>query len=524
MFQNKKNYSKKKKKTHNQNNRNPNPNYPNSNSGNRERRFFDGISRNDDPNLPDAATALRFLRAASSFAVEESPEALLYRLADDSSSFALSRSLSFLSPSAQSGRDLFKTGLLPILSLLCSSTSILRTPVHSQPRLAVLCKIHKVGEGGVSRVAAALISDGHLPTNDDRMTLATFCADLLVDVRPSVGLENLEELASLIVDASSSAPSSLFDSSPSDRPGVRLRTVLAAANLSVPGGRHDNDFSDYRSIEILPTAPEFASLAEPHLPLFSSATSDAAVLDRQFRLLREDMLGPARESQNDPRKLLRDLFYNARVQGVHSGVQRKNAANKVVVRSSEQCILFSVANPPRLWNAKKKEREDFWERSRRTLPRDALICLRRQNADGNWVPIRFGTIVRREVSEMAQDYPVIGIDFIFSSIDVADTLAEIAKVAHLPKTQLLVVASSLFAYRPVLKSLQSMTEITFSSEIVHGLPSKPPEYSSVLTVENSAPVDMREQVKSLDPSQRSALDAALQNRVALLQGPPGTGQ
>ena len=66
------------------------------------------------------------------------------------------------------------------------------------------------------------------------------------------------------------------------------------------GGRHDNDFVDFRKIEILPTEDELMSqeqafyrraddvMQEPH------SNRPAAHLDNQFRLLREDMLGELR--------------------------------------------------------------------------------------------------------------------------------------------------------------------------------------------------------------------------------------
>lgn len=66
----------------------------------------------------------------------------------------------------------------------------------------------------------------------------------------------------------------------------------------VPGGRHDNDFADFRQIAILPTADELRAKEAPFLRLASAIddpeTSDQRLgiyLDNQFRLLREDMLG-----------------------------------------------------------------------------------------------------------------------------------------------------------------------------------------------------------------------------------------
>jgi hypothetical protein len=63
-----------------------------------------------------------------------------------------------------------------------------------------------------------------------------------------------------------------------------------------PGGRHDNDFADFRQIRIYPTTDEFLST---QLPYYQTARDiveievdkrPRAQLDNQFRLLREDML------------------------------------------------------------------------------------------------------------------------------------------------------------------------------------------------------------------------------------------
>jgi hypothetical protein len=94
--------------------------------------------------------------------------------------------------------------------------------------------------------------------------------------------------------------------------GQRIQKVLSTSTAVAhpesgycPGGRHDNDFVDFREISILPTANEIASTDRPFLRP-SSALDDpdtldvraALYLDNQFRLLREDMLYDLREEMN----------------------------------------------------------------------------------------------------------------------------------------------------------------------------------------------------------------------------------
>lgn len=59
-----------------------------------------------------------------------------------------------------------------------------------------------------------------------------------------------------------------------------------------PGDRHDNDFADFRRIVLVPTAEEMNCEEEPYLPM-SVERSVSHTLERQFRLLREDMVCPA---------------------------------------------------------------------------------------------------------------------------------------------------------------------------------------------------------------------------------------
>ena len=95
--------------------------------------------------------------------------------------------------------------------------------------------------------------------------------------------------------------------------GGHLRTILGGNKVQVTlseiknsqlksaGGRHDNDKEDFRSIAILPTCQEFSCDADPYLPLpvDNGVATEAFVLDRNFRLLREDLIGPSKEAKGE---------------------------------------------------------------------------------------------------------------------------------------------------------------------------------------------------------------------------------
>jgi hypothetical protein len=66
-----------------------------------------------------------------------------------------------------------------------------------------------------------------------------------------------------------------------------------------PGGRHDNDHQDFRSITLCPSASEVNTDAPPALPRGVLPGEDG-LLERQFRLLREDMVSSLKESLKGP--------------------------------------------------------------------------------------------------------------------------------------------------------------------------------------------------------------------------------
>ena len=87
--------------------------------------------------------------------------------------------------------------------------------------------------------------------------------------------------------------------------GYKIKNIIDTtafdASESGPGGRHDNDFADFRKIKILPTRDEFASVEQPfyrRADAIASIEPDRRVLvhlDNQFRLLREDLIGELRD-------------------------------------------------------------------------------------------------------------------------------------------------------------------------------------------------------------------------------------
>ncbi len=82
--------------------------------------------------------------------------------------------------------------------------------------------------------------------------------------------------------------------------------VCWGTDLEPPGDRHDNDHPNFRDISLVPTKAELAYIGRSWLPLASGENRcvqdlDQCLLDKNFRLLREDAVGAMRENITDPR-------------------------------------------------------------------------------------------------------------------------------------------------------------------------------------------------------------------------------
>lgn len=84
---------------------------------------------------------------------------------------------------------------------------------------------------------------------------------------------------------------------------ARRLATTAAAFASVrqpPGGRHCNDFEDICEIAIMPTYEEIVCSDAEYLPHKNPDKNHLqgldGLIDRQFRLLKEDTVGPLRDS------------------------------------------------------------------------------------------------------------------------------------------------------------------------------------------------------------------------------------
>lgn len=167
----------------------------------------------------------------------------------------------------------------------------------------------------------------------------------------------------------------------------RKKTIKAVFNvpLDFPGAdskigpRHDNDHARITNISILPTSEEISSLRAEYLPPLEASQwhlpSLEGLLDRQFRLLREDTVGQLRDA-------IRHEIGNAHASSQQSA--RTFTYRGVVIeevtfsRWKGLQVLVSFNQPDRVSKLGKAARKEWWEHTKR-MQNGALICMLTEN-------------------------------------------------------------------------------------------------------------------------------------------------
>lgn len=340
-----------------------------------------------------------------------------------------------------------------------------------------------------------------------------------------------------------------------------------------PGGRHDNDHGDICKIRIMPTSQEISCRRTEYLP-----TKDPrqwheggvkGLLDKNFRLLREDTIG-----------LLRDAIHDEMQFSSRRGAQR-NQVKTYIYRDARvdglrfsrlSGLHFEVAFPQPL-NVRRmgpKQRQEWWMLSKR-LQADALVCLvdsqrhttfctvigpereqkskpeeeakrkeREKDAGSLWNDAKMASIVLGLV-EFNDD----SVQYILDRYGPNGGTSTLS-VVEFPGVLLP-------AFQPTLSALQTMkrsADLPFPEflaptnldRLSGWVDVPPPAYAlkpgfsfnlqcllnngSSLEVRPGQPVDIKklQENSSLDDAQAMALVNALQRRIGLIQGPPGTGK
>lgn len=305
------------------------------------------------------------------------------------------------------------------------------------------------------------------------------------------------------------------------------KVVSVSDNGSSPGGRHDNDFLDFRKIAIMPTVDEMLSTKKPFLRtsyMFDDPNTKedriSIYLDNQFRLLREDMLNEIREEVQiaqgkTKRKYKPHVYQGLEVLDIYCGIDKKRNWG-IRFKLMEDIPAFKN------YKIKQADREDFLKKKRRILSHQSPVCLM---VDGEIVAV---PLVDRDEEMLARIPPVVCLQFDGEST-VIRALSKL-KSSNFIKLQSVDVA--VFSYEPVLKAIQRINGIPLHQELLFWTPSTliPAPRNIPSSIVGMVRLNPCQELQSLlrtpksvklDRSQAESFLNGLTQRVSLIQGPPG---
>ena len=333
--------------------------------------------------------------------------------------------------------------------------------------------------------------------------------------------------------------------------GYRIAHVLDAKKTATaqddsgpgPGGRHDNDFANFRNVAILPTDDELMSTETPFyrpadaIDQLPFAKRPGAHLDNQFRLLREDFLAQLREDINSsqgngkgrrPRTHLTGLSLVGAYYG--DGKFRTPFALTLSVQSGLEELTR--------WK-KKNDRKAFLKGNPKFLKSNS-----KQSKSFGYVVdkqkiVTFASLYRVEgllvpEEDEADEEPLV----VLQTPHRAMLEKLLATLKSSTTAEFIMVDTPVFAYEPVLRCLQSMVEVPLWQELF-ALSGE--EVEAAVRESEVAPLDLVDDIEAnkkqdlqpvlsllksvtLDDSQANSLIAGLRQSVSLIQGPPGTGK
>ncbi|KAK8151607.1 P-loop containing nucleoside triphosphate hydrolase protein [Phyllosticta citribraziliensis] len=297
-----------------------------------------------------------------------------------------------------------------------------------------------------------------------------------------------------------------------------------------PGGRHDNDFVDFREIAIYPTEDELESKDKPYYQradAIDDTPSDqrvAMLLDNQFRLLREDMLAELRDDlkasrdKKGRRKNMR--LRGIKLAGLYVGTSKW---------STPFCLTVTCeAGLEKLTEMKGVQRKSFLEKEKRFLKNNSFGCLMESNR-----VVAFATLERVE-EKLLVDPPQV-------TLRIPDSRALEAVLTKLKdrksEVDFVVVDTAMFAYEPFLERLKRQVELPLAQEILgvdgdgRGRVIESPICPSATadSIKESDGRNLQDFLAlpnevNLDPLQLESFISGLRQTVSLIQGPPGTGK
>ncbi|EEP82922.1 predicted protein [Uncinocarpus reesii 1704] len=374
-----------------------------------------------------------------------------------------------------------------------------------------------------------------------------------------------------------------------EKPDVNLQNAIFDINYDLPGNlsregrRHDNDHEDITKIKVLPTTDEISSDRPEYLPVSGDEGQPqgmANLLDRHFRLVREDTIAPIRDAirierekvdnPNGNNKSKRRLKNNARY------VVYQNVCLTRLKFDTKKGLLVQAEfdQPLPVVNLAERQRRDWWENAKQ-LRGDSLVCY--ISSAGNTIffqvfsphfdtqktneetkgpeatgPSRDGKFRRAAALFKDQDRASITLALVEPrEEDIMWITTHLDRRPKLRQSLLEFPSVLLAAFEPTLRALQHMslspTRVPFADILPPGKPGvglinpPPPSYAQAqrfsfdlapltegkpLSLTPGRVLDYEEMQKmtTLDEAQRISIINALSHSFAIIQGPPGTGK
>ena len=313
----------------------------------------------------------------------------------------------------------------------------------------------------------------------------------------------------------------------------KIRHVISAHTLSTfvaedhgPGGRHDNDFEDFRRIAILPTADEITSKDPPYYrtsdELDDPATIDtrrSTYLDNHFRLLRGDMIYDMKEELEIVQGKKKGHKMGLMVDGLklvdsYCGTADRKVKWGIQLECSKDLPFFNGVKP--------KDRKTTLQHQRRFAKHGSTACILADNE-----VLGFVTIYRDE--DLLSKKPPVFVVQLEGEVSTVKTLTRLKTAKNVKLVQ---IDTAVFAYEPVLKAIQDLKDVPLAEELLfweEDSPTRPPSFDEpdiVAALKRDPGCEIKSFVGTpssikLDVKQAASLVTGLTQKVSLIQGPPG---
>ncbi|KAJ1326606.1 helicase required for RNAi-mediated heterochromatin assembly 1 [Microdochium nivale] len=311
--------------------------------------------------------------------------------------------------------------------------------------------------------------------------------------------------------------------------GLRLGTAQEQADFP-NGGRHDNDFANFRNIAIYPTPDEFQTHARPFLRqanyafTLQDSSRTEVHLDNQYRLLREDMLEEIRNEmqiclgQKKGRRSALTLGSLA-VVAIELG-DEKRSRKSVLAVACRQGI-------PQLSKLDTDKRKKYLVQNNWFLKHNSFGALFRGDQVCGFA------CLERDESAICEDKIHLRFE------DSVSLNRALTAFKHPGEIRFVFVNAPVFAYKPVLEQLKQFhgsplvdiilgsTEHTSESKDTTAIKEGLKALAQDLLASNDPAAILQNlgiSVTALDHCQTSAISNAISQSVTLIHGPPGTGK